>query len=486
MVDECFMKGCVPGELNKTFISLIPKIPSPTNMTQFRPISLCNTTYKILSKIIVQRIKPLLPNLVSPSQVLEEVGIVGRLNNLIMSCVSSAQYKVILNGELTESFHPRSGIRQGDHLSPYIFVLCMEKLSHIINQKLAEGAWKTVKVSRRGRGISHLFFTDDLILFGQASVDQVETIRECLDTFCDLWANSRITKSTYKDILEKSQKRLASWKSASLSIAGRCMLIKSVALALPIYAMQSIKISTEICSKLDKLNRDFLWGNDSDTKKIAPNYLKINNCSSNWRGFLFGAELLLKGMSWRVGNGENIGFWTDEWVPGFGKLATFVTSSMSNDRMNEQVSEYLLPTGWNSPKQFDVLPCHVVQRILLSIHTDNILSGTDRAIWGLCNDDWWNANNDMDNVAELKSCFITWNPPTQEWVKLDVDGSMNPVLGSIAACGVIRDHKKNWLGGFALNKGTGSVIEAELLGIFEGMKLVWKEGHKNVVVESDS
>ncbi|KAK2664916.1 hypothetical protein Ddye_003490 [Dipteronia dyeriana] len=87
-------------------------------------------------------------------QVLDEVGIVGRLNNLIMSCVSSVQYKVILNGELSDRFNPRSGIRQGDPLSPYIFVLCMEKLSHIINPKLMEGDWTPVKVSRGGPGLT--------------------------------------------------------------------------------------------------------------------------------------------------------------------------------------------------------------------------------------------------------------------------------------------------------------------------------------------
>ena len=102
-------------------------------------------------------------------EVLNEVGIEGKINRLIMSCISSVQFKVIVNGEATDSFRPMSGIRQGDPLSPYLFVLCMEKLSHLINQKLVEGSWKPVKTSRNGPVISHLFFTDDLILFGQAS-----------------------------------------------------------------------------------------------------------------------------------------------------------------------------------------------------------------------------------------------------------------------------------------------------------------------------
>ncbi|KAK3211992.1 hypothetical protein Dsin_016698 [Dipteronia sinensis] len=252
-------------------------------------------------------------------QVLEEIGTEGKLNSLIMSCITNVQYKVALNGEMSETFLPKCGIRQGDPLSPYVFVLCMEKLSHIIKQQIPEGAWKSVKISIAGPEISHLFFADDLILFGQASVQQAKIMRECLDTFCDLsWQqvcfpksrihcsknvshsiarvlanvcgspvsknlgnylgvpliHGRITKDTYKEIIEKTQNKLANWKSASLSFAGRCTLIKAVTSALPIYAiyaiyaMQSIKLPSETCSTLDQINRNFLWGNTSDKKKI--------------------------------------------------------------------------------------------------------------------------------------------------------------------------------------------------------------------------
>ncbi|KAK2663303.1 hypothetical protein Ddye_001877 [Dipteronia dyeriana] len=67
-----------------------------------------------------------------------------------------------------------------------------------------------------------------------------------------------------------------------------------------------------------------------------------------------------------------------------------------------------------------------------------------------------------------------------------MDGGLNPIMGSIVDGGVIKDHKKNLLGGFALNKGMGSVIEARLWGILEELKLDWKTGFKMVVVESDS
>ena len=82
--------------------------------------------------------------------VLVEIGLGSDLVELIMWSITSVQYRVVLNGEVTEPFMPGCGIRQGDPLSPYIFVLCMEKLSHLINQELNSGWWKCIKVSRGG------------------------------------------------------------------------------------------------------------------------------------------------------------------------------------------------------------------------------------------------------------------------------------------------------------------------------------------------
>ena len=70
--------------------------------------------------------------------------------------------------------------------------------------------------------------------------------------------HTRVTNHTYRDLMEKIQKRLAAWKSESLSLARRVTLIKSVTAALPIYTMQSTKLPSETCLKLDKLNHEFL------------------------------------------------------------------------------------------------------------------------------------------------------------------------------------------------------------------------------------
>ena len=64
-VKGVFEKGCVPNYLNETLISLIPKCQNPESLSNYRPISLCNSVYKIVSKILVARIRPLLANLIS-------------------------------------------------------------------------------------------------------------------------------------------------------------------------------------------------------------------------------------------------------------------------------------------------------------------------------------------------------------------------------------------------------------------------------------
>ncbi|KAK3217828.1 hypothetical protein Dsin_011798 [Dipteronia sinensis] len=167
-------------------------------------------------------------------------------------------------------------------LCPLIFLLfALEKLSHLINLNLKEGDWKAIKFSRGGFEISHLFFADDLILFGKATVRQAEIMKECIDIFCVVSSqqvsftksrvfcsrntsiakeiaavcdspltknlgkylgvpiiHGRVTKETYKEIVENTQKRLASWKSATLSLVGRITLIKVVTTALPVLCNQ--------------------------------------------------------------------------------------------------------------------------------------------------------------------------------------------------------------------------------------------------------
>lgn len=97
-----------------------------------------------------------------------------------------------------EAFSPTSGIRQGGLLSPYIYVLCMECLTYLIDCEVKLGEKKVVRESRNAPPpISNLTFVDDLILFCEASTQQAEVMKRCLQAFCDA--------SGYKVSLAKSR-----------------------------------------------------------------------------------------------------------------------------------------------------------------------------------------------------------------------------------------------------------------------------------------
>ena len=92
------------------------------------------------------------------------------LIDLIMSCVFSVSTSLLFNGGYLDSFCPTRGIRQGDPLSPYLFILCTEFLGHLIQEKCDAKLWSPVKASRSRPSFSHLFFVDDLVLFASAEI----------------------------------------------------------------------------------------------------------------------------------------------------------------------------------------------------------------------------------------------------------------------------------------------------------------------------
>lgn len=70
-------------------------------------------------------------------------------------------------------------------MSPYLFVLCMERLGHLIRDRVSEKRWRPVHLGRNGLPLSHLFFADDLFLFAEASIQQAHAIKDSLNQFCE-------------------------------------------------------------------------------------------------------------------------------------------------------------------------------------------------------------------------------------------------------------------------------------------------------------
>lgn len=103
---------------------------------------------------------------------------------IIKACLASLSLSINWHGRASENFTPSCGIRQGDPLSTYLFVIAMERLSHAILDAVEAGDWKPMKFGRGGSEISHLMFADDLRLISEAYNQQALKAKSILDTFC--------------------------------------------------------------------------------------------------------------------------------------------------------------------------------------------------------------------------------------------------------------------------------------------------------------
>ena len=224
---SCLNSGTILPGLNHTFISLIPKVKSPEYVTEFQPIALCNILYKLVSKVLANRLRKVLPHIISDFQsafqldkalsdnilvafellhhmkrtksgkighmalkldmskaydrlewiflqwIMEKMGFHPRWVSWIMECIKSVTYSVLINGEPKGHIVPMRGIRQGNPLSPYLFLLCSEGLNGLIEQAVSDRHIEGFSLCKHDPKISHLFFTNDSLLFCRAWVDDV-------------------------------------------------------------------------------------------------------------------------------------------------------------------------------------------------------------------------------------------------------------------------------------------------------------------------
>ncbi|XP_052479562.1 uncharacterized mitochondrial protein AtMg01250-like [Gossypium raimondii] len=100
-----------------------------------------------------------------------------------MKCVSSVAYSVVINGHRGDKFVPTRGLRQGDPLSPFLFLICGEGLSSLLRLAMKRDCHKGIRVNRYGPQVSHLLFADDCILFGEAMRRVANIIKDILCEF---------------------------------------------------------------------------------------------------------------------------------------------------------------------------------------------------------------------------------------------------------------------------------------------------------------
>jgi hypothetical protein len=104
--------------------------------------------------------------------------------DLVMACVTSVSYSVRFNSQMTEGFTPTRGIRQGDPLSPYLFLLCAEGLSSCLLHAEEVGGIEGIKVCRNAPSVSHLLFADDSLILLKADLNNATSLQQVLETYC--------------------------------------------------------------------------------------------------------------------------------------------------------------------------------------------------------------------------------------------------------------------------------------------------------------
>ena len=352
-----FMQGgVIPRSVNAMLLALIPKKDHPDNFSDFRPISLCNFLYKIFTKLLATRLSGLLPKLISMEQhgfvmgrsigdsialaqlmmnelnrkvearnailkldmmkafdrmewdfiqeVLRRFGFSESLVNIISNCFQNQHISVNING-IRHGFFPTSrGLRQGDPLSPSLFILAEEVLSRGLKMKFQQGLIQSFHTGRGSILISHLIFADDTLIFLKGNQKSMKNLLQFVDKYevssgqkvnkqkSSLYCSSkmplarknklsriaqiplkaspltylgcpiirgRVKLIHFENLLNKFQSRLVGWYAKLLSIMGRVVLIQSVLSSIPVHLLSVLNLPKGIIARLNAIMASFFW-----------------------------------------------------------------------------------------------------------------------------------------------------------------------------------------------------------------------------------
>ncbi|GJT77711.1 RNA-directed DNA polymerase, eukaryota [Tanacetum coccineum] len=363
VVLEFFASSTFPPGCNSAFIALIPKTHDAKNVKDFRPVSLIGSIYKIITKILANRLSFVMYVLVSDVQtaflsnrrildgpfilndlpswckhkkikamifkvdfekafdsirwdyfdnVLKSFGFGDKWRSWIFGCLVSAMDSVLINGSPTSEFQFQKGLKQGDPLSMFLFILVMESLHLSFSRVMEVGLFKGIIINN-SLTISHLFYADDAFFVGKWNITNIKTIVNVLNCFfmasglkinllkskltgigvskedidsavsivgCSTFSPpfhylgvkvgaSMSRLNSWKEITAKVSSRLSKWKLKTLSIGGRLTLLKSVLTAIPVYHMSLFKVPAGIIKNMESIRMNFFHGIDKSERKMV-------------------------------------------------------------------------------------------------------------------------------------------------------------------------------------------------------------------------
>nr|GEX84659.1 RNA-directed DNA polymerase, eukaryota, reverse transcriptase zinc-binding domain protein [Tanacetum cinerariifolium] len=348
---------------NSSFIALISKSLDPKSVSDYQPISLIGSLYKVVTKILITRLSMIISDLISDVQttflpnrqildgpfiinellarchhkkqramvfkvdfakaydsirwdyledVLKSFGFGSKWCSWIYGSLHLGMAYILINGSPTSEFQFHYGLKQGDPLAPYLFILIMETLhfsfSQVIDAGIFTGVWIDSSLM-----ISHLFYADDAVFIGEWSHGNLKGIMHMLRCFSLMSGLSiklkkshllgvgipascvheaatslgcSVMKAPFKylgimvsgnmsmvkawdDTVNKLKGRLSKWKLKTLSIGGRLTLLKSVLGSTPIYNMSLYKVPKTVLNSMEAIRRNFFNGIHDDEMRVA-------------------------------------------------------------------------------------------------------------------------------------------------------------------------------------------------------------------------
>jgi hypothetical protein len=248
---------------------------------------------------------------------LERLGFSNKWIHWMMLCVSSVNYSVLVNFEKVGPIYPGRGLRQGDPLSPYLFILVTEGLTALIRNSVNRGDLHGVRVCRGAPMVSHLLFADDCFLFCRSNLNETNKLMHILKTYevasgqeinltkSEVFFSRNLSRAAQEDlskimgvrhvlgtgnylglpsmigrkkrdifayIKDRIWKRINSWRGRALSKAGKEVMIKSVLQAIPSYVMSVYLLPEATIKEIERMMNSFWWGggrNNTGIKWLA-------------------------------------------------------------------------------------------------------------------------------------------------------------------------------------------------------------------------
>ncbi|GAU39629.1 hypothetical protein TSUD_397170 [Trifolium subterraneum] len=343
------------------------------------------------------------------------------------ACVMTASASVLVNGSPTAEFCFERGLRQGDPLSPFLFLLAAEGLNVLMTALVRNGSFTPYEVgSHNSVRVSHLQFADDTLLVGVKSWANVRALKAVLILFENI---SGLKVNFHKSMLfgvnvnnswlheaasvmrYKIHKRLSVWKCKNLSFGGRLVLLKFVLSSIPVYFLSFFKALSVFAPpreneglgvrRVKEFNYallgkwvwrclaegDSLWcqllqakyGQDSAgrvrfSEGVGSSWWRALNIVRSGRG-LIDPRWLSDNIVRKIGDGRSTAFWVDSWLEvgplarAFGRLYDLA------DNKNISVAD-MLEAGWalngNGWKWRRRLPTkdNLLRRGVIEVHQD--------------------------------------------------------------------------------------------------------------------